>query len=95
MAGLVFKVQVCATHRTVDATYVKTNYKLADEVMQEMHEGWFKFTVGGYGQYVEARNKREALAPFNLPGPFVTAYNNGNRITVQEALMISKQQWVK
>lgn len=95
VAGLVFKVQVCATHRTVDATFVKTNYKLADEVMQEMHKGWFKFTVGGYGQYVEARNKREELAPFNLPGPFVTAYNNGNRITVQEALMISKQQWVK
>lgn len=95
MAGLVFKVQVCATHRTVDANFVKTNYKLIDDVMQEMHEGWFKFTVGGYGQYVEARNKREDLAPNNLPGPFVTAYNNGNRITVQEALMISKQQWVK
>jgi hypothetical protein len=95
MAGLVFKVQVCATHHTVDATFVKTNYKLPEEVMQEMHEGWFKFTVGGYGQYAEARNKRENLAPYNLPGPFVTAYNNGNRITVQEALMISKQQWVK
>lgn len=95
VAGLLFKVQVCATHRTVDATFVKTNYKLPEEVMQEMHEGWFKFTVGGYGQYVEARNKREELAPYNLPGPFVTAYNNGNRITVQEALMISKQQWVK
>jgi len=95
VAGLMFKVQVCATHRTVDATFVKTNYKLPEEVMQEMHEGWFKFTVGGYGQYVEARNKREELAPYNLPGPFVTAYNNGNRITVQEALMISKQQWVK
>jgi hypothetical protein len=95
IAGLIFKVQVCATHRTVDATFVKNNYKLPDDVMQEMHEGWFKFTVGGYGQYAEARNKREELAPFNLPGPFVTAYNNGNRITVQEALMISKQQWVK
>jgi hypothetical protein len=95
LAGLVFKVQVCATHRTVDATFVKTNYKLPEEVMQEMHEGWFKFTVGGYVQYAEARNKREDLAPYNLPGPFVTAYNNGNRITVQEALMISKQQWVK
>lgn len=94
-AGLVFKVQVCATHRTVDANFVKTNYKLPEEVVQEMHEGWFKFTVGGYGQYVEARNKREELAPYNLPGPFVTAYNNGSRITVQEALMISKQQWVK
>jgi hypothetical protein len=95
ISGLVFKVQVCATHRTVDANYIKTNYKLPEEVMQEMHEGWFKYTVGGYAKYIEARNKREDLVSYNLPGPFVTAYNNGNRITVQEALMIDKQQWVK
>jgi hypothetical protein len=95
ISGLVFKVQVCATHRTVDANYIKTNYKLPEEVMQEMHEGWFKYTVGGYAKYSEARNKREDLVAYNLPGPFVTAYNNGNRITVQEALMIDKQQWVK
>ncbi|MCC6252698.1 MAG: hypothetical protein IT238_09585 [Bacteroidia bacterium] len=95
MDGLIFKVQVCATHRAVDASFIKSTYKLPDAVDMEMHEGWNKFTVGGFGQYVEARNKREDLAPYNLPGPFVTAYNNGNRITVQEALMISKQQWVK
>jgi hypothetical protein len=68
---------------------------LQDEVMQEMHEGWFKFTVGGFSDYSEARNKREELTPFNLPGPFVTAYNAGTRITVQEALMITRQTWVK
>ncbi len=95
MAGLVFKVQVCATQKNVDSPVIKSVYKLPDEVMIEMHEGWHKFTVGGYPQYSSARDKRVALAPYNLPGPFVTAYNNGTRITVQEALMISKQQWVK
>jgi hypothetical protein len=60
-----------------------------------MHDGWFKFTVGGWGTYADARSKRDELAPYNLPGPFVTAYNSGTRITVQEALMITKQSWVK
>jgi hypothetical protein len=94
-SGITFKVQVCATHRDVTAVAIKSIYKLSDEVMQEMHEGWFKFTVGGFSEYSEARNKRESLAPYNLPGPFVTAYNNGTRITVQEALMITRQNWVK
>lgn len=94
-AGVMFRVQVCATHRSADANFVKSNYKLAEDVNQEMHEGWFKYTIGGFGQYIEARNKREDLAQNNIPGPFVAAYNNGNRITVQEALMITKQQWLK
>jgi hypothetical protein len=94
-AAVNFKVQVCATHRDVPASTIQSVYKLQDEVMQEMHEGWFKFTVGGFSDYSEARNKREELTPFNLPGPFVTAYNAGTRITVQEALMITRQTWVK
>jgi hypothetical protein len=94
-AAVNFKVQVCATHRDVPGSTIQSVYKLQDEVMQEMHEGWFKFTVGGFSDYSEARNKREELTPFNLPGPFVTAYNAGTRITVQEALMITRQTWVK
>ncbi|MEY4110812.1 MAG: hypothetical protein RLZZ46_1167 [Bacteroidota bacterium] len=90
-----FKVQVCATHRDITAVSIQSFYKLQEEVFQEMHEGWFKFTVGGFSQYSEARTKRESLGSYNLPGPFVTAYNAGVRITVQEALMITRQTWVK
>lgn len=90
-----YKVQVCATRRNVTSETVRSAYKMDETPVQEMHEGWYKFTVGGYPEYKEAREKRESLAPYNLPGPFVTAYNSGNRITVQEALMITKQEWVK
>ena len=61
----------------------------------DMHEGWHKFTVGQFNRYKEARNHRENVRSNNkIVGPFVTAYNQGTRITVQEALMITKQQWV-
>ena len=49
---------------------------------------------GRFDQYKEARNKRNDLNSNEFPGPFVTAYNFGKRITVQEALIISKQNWI-
>ena len=61
-----------------------------------MHQGWHKYTVGKFSIYKGARNYREIIKnQHKIKGPFVTAYNNGTRITVQEALMISKDQWVQ
>jgi len=61
-----------------------------------MHQGWHKYTVGEHQIYKGARNHREVIkTQHNIKGPFVTAYNNGVRITVQEALMISKDSWIQ
>ena len=71
-------------------------FKISDEVLSETHEGWFKYTTGNYSEYKAARDRRVKLADNDVnTGPFVTAYNNGNRITVQEALMVANQKWVK
>ncbi len=95
-SGVVYKVQICATHKSVPNTYFKDNWSVADAVMSEQHEGWYKYTAGKYSQYAQARDKRtELTANAQIPGPFVSAYNAGNRITVQEGLMISRQAWVQ
>ena len=64
-----------------------------------MHQGWYKYTLGSFNSYSGARDKREnvnqSIAELSALGPFVAAYNNGSRITVQEALMISGQTWIK
>jgi hypothetical protein len=94
--GIVFRVQVCAVHKNVPNNYFNDLFKISDEVFSETHEGWFKYTTGSYGEYQAARNRRVNLADNGVnTGPFVTAYNNGNRITVQEALMVANQKWVK
>ncbi len=95
--GITYKVQILAAHRVVNKTFMKKTYNFTQSYNIENVDGWVKYTTGKYTEYVDARNAREELKAnhSNLPGPFVTAYNDGERITVQEALLISQQQWFK
>lgn len=96
-SGVTFKVQITAAHREVGSDYFAGRHRFHGEFGIERHEGWIKYTTGRYSEYRQARDQRQAFvsAGHNFPGPFVTAYNNGERITVQEALMISRQNWVQ
>jgi hypothetical protein len=94
-AEVAYRVQICATRKAVDKSYFVKYNKVNETIYADMHQGWHKFTVGAFEVYGEARNHRENVKVKNkITGPFVTAYNQGNRITVQEALMISKQEWM-
>jgi hypothetical protein len=94
--GINYRVQIAAGHTPVSAGYFKATKGINDYVNVEDHDGWKKYTIGGYAQYKEARDQREFVKnTHGVNGPFVTAYNNGVRITVQEALMISNQRWVQ
>ncbi|HEX2617565.1 MAG TPA: hypothetical protein VHL57_08485, partial [Flavobacteriales bacterium] len=95
--GVAYKVQISAAHREVGAAYFNERHHYSGDFSIERHEGWIKYVTGRYPAYSSARDQRQAYiaAGHNFPGPFVTAYNNGERITVQEALMISNQKWVQ
>lgn len=92
--GLNYRVQISATHSDVTVEYFVKNHNVQEEIYMEMHEGWTKFTVGNFSVYKDARDYREQVRNnYSIVGPFVTAYNDGTRITVQEALMMSNQRW--
>ncbi len=95
--GVSYKVQIMAAHKVVDKTYFKKKFSFTEKYNIENHEGWVKYTTGKFDEYKKARDAREDIKSkySTLPGPFVTAYNEGERITVQEALLISNQQWFK
>lgn len=90
--GVTYKVQVGAGHQNVSKNYFASKFSLSDKVAIETHEGWIKYIIGKYNEYKEARDKRNEVRN-NVKTAFVTAYNQGKRITVQEALMISNQKW--
>jgi hypothetical protein len=95
--GITYKVQILAAHRVVDKSFLKKTYSFEQDYNIEHHNGWIKYTTGMYTQYKDARDARVKITSESskLPGPFVTAYNDGERITVQEALLVSKQLWYK
>lgn len=95
--GVSYKVQITAAHREVGSAYFKARHRYSGDFNIERHQGWIKYVTGGAASYQDARDLRNSLvqAGHEFPGPFVTAYNNGERITVQEALMLSNQQWVQ
>ncbi|MBX7182482.1 MAG: hypothetical protein K1X82_10240 [Bacteroidia bacterium] len=85
--GLVYRVQVAATKRKVDGAEFKTQFNLTDNVAWEEHEGWNKYVIGEFQNYKAAKAYSNSVRDNNgVPGPFVTAYQDGVRISVQEAL---------
>ncbi|WP_317896818.1 SPOR domain-containing protein [Aurantibacillus circumpalustris] len=96
-SSMKFVVQVGAfANAKVTAQRLKKKFNIKESIKSEMQGGFSKFMVGSHEGYKEARNQRESMKTINgIKSAFVVAYNQGSRITVQEALMITNQKWFK
>jgi cell division septation protein DedD len=90
-----YSVQIGAFKNSVSASALGRKYAITESVKTEMHEGFTKCILGKFTEYKSARDNRETIKNKGVTDAFVTAYNSGKRITVQEALMVSNQKWYK
>jgi len=92
-----FRIQVAATQKMLQNSKVYFAKRNINQHVAVEHIGnMYKYTIENYETYLQARNRRnEVWEKTPIKGAFIVAYNGKQRITVQEALMITKQKWVK
>lgn len=92
-----YRVQVAACHtplKNQQAFFTKRN--INEKITMEKIDSWYKYTINSFDTYSKARNHRNSVwEQTPIKGAFVVAYNGKQRITVQEALMLTNQKWVK
>lgn len=93
--GVFYRVQIAAGKNNLKTDLFSKLYGFSEGYKLENMDGLFKYTTGYFQVYKSARDGRERItAKYDkFKGPFVTAYNDGERISVQEALMITSQKW--
>jgi len=90
-----YSIQIGAFKNGVSASALGRKYALSENIKTEMQDGFTKCVLGKFDEYKTARDNRETIKNKGVSDAFVTAYNSGKRITVQEALMVSNQKWYK
>ena len=91
--GVVFSVQIAATGNPVNEASYFRQFNVQEEVIMDVDKGLYKYTVGRFKTYREAKEMRDRLdGTTTLDSPFVCAFRDGKRISVNEALRLTGQK---
>lgn len=85
--GVWFEVQVMAVTKQAKPEVINKVYKGSEAVREFQEDGWFKYSVGKFQTYKEAREFRTSTG---VKGAFVVAFQDEQPIKVRDAKKLSK-----
>jgi hypothetical protein len=95
-AGVIYKVQIRAARKELNIDEFFRPYRIGQEINKEFHEGWYKYTVGSFTQYKDARVlANQLINSSGLKEAFICAYADGERVPVKTALKMTNQVWFR
>lgn len=80
---LEYRVQIRARYgKALSVTYLKNRYHITHSTIREdMHDGYYIYTIGSFDTYEQARAARDVLRRVNgIRDAFVVAFRNGYRL---------------
>lgn len=81
--SLVFQVQIAASKVALPKHKIAKFYKATEEVTMKNYDGWFKYAVGNFKKYEDAKKFVKAT---RVKGAFVVAYLNGEKLDIKQAI---------
>lgn len=83
ISGIEYRVQIRAKYgNAISKQQLSNSYSLpVTQIKENVHNGFYIYTVGSYASYEEAREKRNELRSHNgISDAFVVAFRNGERL---------------
>lgn len=85
---IIFKVQVLALSETpISENKLQQILKTSQNIEKEETGGWYKYSIGNFPSYNQAKDYKQNLS---VNDAFVVAYKNGVRISIEEAIELTK-----
>jgi len=91
VSGIVYRVQIGAGQNAGSEGYLKGKYNIAEEIYSEQIDGLYKYTAGSFPSFAAAKDYRDKVRSSGDDGAFIVAYQNGARMSLQDALKITGQ----
>ncbi|MFH2140995.1 MAG: hypothetical protein ABIJ97_01135, partial [Bacteroidota bacterium] len=81
--NVVFRVQVGASRKTMPQNELKERYRGNLQVSEIFHEGWYKYLIGYYAKYADAKDLQSKCGTNDA---WVVTQKDGIRIHIREIL---------
>lgn len=82
-SNIVFQVQIAASRVKLSKAKISSFYKAINDVTERYYDNWYKYSVGSFKTYDDARN---FLPKTKVKGAFVVAYQNDKKVEIQESM---------